>query len=161
MKNTTGIKSPKWALAVGAIVLIAALGLRLHQYWQDRREVAVEVTVGAAKYVAEVADTDRKKELGLGERDSLAVGTAMYFPMSSTEFWVFWMKGMRFPIDIVWISEGKIVDISRRAPAPRSGEEPATFSPASPADAILEVNAGEAEKYGWKRGDEVMIKAKS
>jgi hypothetical protein len=118
------------------------------------------VSIGTHRIAAEVARTSAEQQLGLGRRDGLAPGTGMVFPYTEARRWTFWMKDMRFDIDIVWIRDGKIVDVSRFVPAPRPGAPSAvddlpTFSPSEPADTVLEVVAGTANARGWKPGDSV------
>lgn len=160
MNPPTNVKRASPAvLAVAALMILAALGLRLKQAIDDRRPVLAEAIVGGRTFIVEVANTGKKKEVGLGRRDALAADRGMYFPFPSAEYWVFWMKDMRFPIDIVWIRDGKVVDIDADVPVP-AGKELETYSPVEPADAVLELKAGTAAGIGLKAGDEVGISAK-
>jgi uncharacterized membrane protein (UPF0127 family) len=119
------------------------------------------VTIRGQRISAEVARTAAEQERGLGYRDGLAPGTGMVFPYTEARRWSFWMKGMRFDLDIIWIRADEIVDISRFVPAPRADAPPSvmnalpTFSPREPADTVLEVVAGTANARGWQIGDRV------
>jgi uncharacterized membrane protein (UPF0127 family) len=64
------------------------------------------------------------------------------------------MLEMRFDIDIVWIRDDRIVDVTRRALHDPTGELP-VYRPREPANLVLEVPAGTVEKLGWKIGDRV------
>ena len=65
----------------------------------------------------------------------------------------FWMKDMRFALDIIWIgSDLRVVDITENA-LPES--YPATFSPRAPAQFVLEVPAGLVPRYRIRPGMEV------
>ena len=141
-----------------ALVVVAAIGLRVKQFVDQKHPHLAEVTVAGHVFRAEIADTDAKKELGLGNRDSLSVDAAMIFPMGSLRRWVFWMKDMRFPIDIVWIADNSVVDISANAPVPSPNSDPVTFSPSDPADTVLELNAGDANRYGIRVGAGVQVR---
>ena len=114
------------------------------------------VRVGDKTLNVELALTEEQQALGLGQRDALAKNTGMLFVFKPAEATSFWMKDMRFNIDIIWIADGKIVDISRNVPAPEPNTEPKklpTYSPNTAIDYALELNAGEAEKM--KVGDRV------
>lgn len=117
------------------------------------------VSVAGERYDVEVVETPEAQQRGLGYRDALAPGTGMLFPYARADYHAFWMKGMRFDIDILWIREGRVVHIERRAAAQPGAPEAAlkVYRPRAPADAVLEVNAGEAEKHGWRIGDRVEI----
>ena len=67
----------------------------------------------------------------------------------------YWMKGMRFPIDIVWIDRGRVTGIERNLPVPQ-GDVP-LYSLRGPADHVLEVPAGWAARHGVEPGDRVSI----
>ncbi len=144
-------------LAVCAIVLLFAVGIRIKTALELRTPLVAEATVRGRAFTIEVADTVAKREKGLGDRDSLPRDHGMYFPFEVEQRWVFWMKGMRFPIDIIWIRDGRVVDVHHDAQPPTVFPLE-TFSPAEPADAVLEVNAGIAREMGLEAGDEVIIR---
>ncbi len=153
---TSDRKFPLAAILV-AVVVVFALGLRARDAWVARKPVLAELTLRDKTFIVEIADTDAKKERGLGKRDALAADHGMYFPFPSANRWIFWMKDMRFPIDIIWIQNGVVVDIDASVPVPTS-EELETYSPSEPADAILELNAGVAAQIGIRAGDVVELR---
>ena len=68
----------------------------------------------------------------------------------------FWMKGMRFPIDIIWLDNRRIVHIEHNVPPPRQGTPNASlpvYRSARPANAVLEIAAGIARELGLRNGD--------
>ena len=70
------------------------------------------------------------------------------------------MKGMRFPLDLVWINGGRVVQVTPRVPDELPGtpeSELPIYSPSRPANRLLEVNAGWAERNGVRRGDPVRL----
>jgi len=115
------------------------------------------VEIRGQRVAVDVADTPAKKALGLGGRDGLAPDTGMVFPYARPDYHAFWMKGMNFDIDILWIRDGRIVDIRHRVPYPRDGRLP-SYSPKAPADLVLEVDAGYARAHGWRIGDRVTVR---
>jgi uncharacterized membrane protein (UPF0127 family) len=115
------------------------------------------VTIGRARVATEVVRDFAAKARGLGGRDSLAWDHGMLFPYERADFLAFWMKDMRFSIDIVWIREGRIVDIAHRVPFDPSGGPGPTVRPRELADAVLEVPAGYAQAMGWRIGDGVEV----
>src|SRR6478735_8078816 len=67
------------------------------------------VTVGGSVHItAEIADTDPLRSRGLGYRDGLRDGWGMLFIDTTARVQTFWMKGMRFCLDIIWIENGQI-----------------------------------------------------
>ncbi len=108
----------------------------------------------------EVAETAAQKMRGLSERDALAPNCGMLFPYAKADYYAFWMKGMRFRLDILWIRDLRIVDLRTNVPTPR-GETLISYRPRTPADQVLEVEAGYAERHGWTIGDLVTIEPSS
>jgi hypothetical protein len=81
----------------------------------------------------------------------------MWFVFSTPDIYSFWMKDMNFPIDIIWIKDGKVVDLSPNASAQPGAQDKdlLIYRPVAPIDRVLELKAGWAEKFGLKRGDSV------
>jgi uncharacterized membrane protein (UPF0127 family) len=111
------------------------------------------VRVGPAEVNVEIADSETERERGLAGRDELAEDRGMLFVYSDRAVRTFWMKGMRFPLDIIWIDRGRIAGIERNVPVPQ-GTTP-TYSSPTPADRVLEVRAGWAARQRVERGDPV------
>lgn len=136
-------------------LLIVVLGIYLFKKPEPK------VTIGNIVIPVEVAVSDKEKNKGLGYRDKLADGRGMIFVFDHKDIYPFWMRGMRFPIDILWISGNVIVEITDNIPIPGNPEDTsrmAIYHPQVPIDRVLELNAGDAQKYGIKVGDEVKYK---
>ena len=138
--------------AILAVFLLAGCPASLDGVTADEPEAWVRI--GTSAVAVEVADTPEKQQRGLGYRDSLAWDTGMYFPYPRAVMPSFWMKGMRFSIDIVWIREGRIVQIDPNVPFVPGSDGP-TIRSRSAIDAVLEVPAGYASAKGWRIGDRV------
>lgn len=110
----------------------------------------------------EIADSPEKRTLGLSYRDSLPQQSGMLFdfrddPNKRPEFW---MKEMRFPIDIIWIYHNKIVAINDSVPAPPANtpiQDLPLYTPPSNIDYVLEVNAGWSKAHNIQVGDNVQF----
>jgi uncharacterized membrane protein (UPF0127 family) len=116
----------------------------------------ITLLVGEMEILAEVADTEEKITQGLSGRDSLKENEGMYFILGEKKSVTFWMKGMQFPIDIIWIDSGEIIGIVKNAPIPKGNITP-TFSSPSPVTHVLEINAGLTSKYNIQAGDSVTV----
>jgi uncharacterized protein len=106
-----------------------------------------------------VVDTEELREVGLGNRASLPADQAMLFVFDAPDTYEFWMKDMKFPIDIIWLDKDfKIVHIeSDIAPETYPDE---TFMSETPALYVLEANALFAQQNNLKIGDTVEISLK-
>jgi uncharacterized membrane protein (UPF0127 family) len=120
---------------------------------------AAIVEVGGTTVRADVADDEPSRRRGLAGRASLEDDEGMLFLLPDDSP-AFWMKGMRFPIDIVWIDDGRVVDVTADVPPPRGpNARLSTYSPDRPANRALEVNAGWAARHGVTRGEAVRVRA--
>lgn len=104
-----------------------------------------------------VAKTDKQKEIGLSDKKSLAKNSGMLFPYGQKEVPTFWMRGMQFPIDIIFVSDGKIVTLYKNVKPPTPDESLLLYKPNQPIDNVIEINSGLSDKYGFKEGDAVKI----
>ncbi len=136
------------------IVVLGATIFGLFWYYRSHPLVS-KVEIKGVRFVVEVAVTEAQKQKGLGGRTALAQNHGMLFAYSHKEDYNFWMRGMRFPLDFIWIDGKTIADITENVPPPKAGETPLIVKPRTPVDKILEVNAGVVKRLGVKIGDTV------
>lgn len=113
-----------------------------------------EIIIGQTKFEVEVADTPSSQAKGLSGHRPLLENTGMLFIFSQLTMPGFWMKDMNFPLDIVWISGGKVVDILENL-APDDSPNRKVYYPKQMIDGVLEVAAGSVLKNNIKIGDDV------
>ena len=83
----------------------------------------------------------------------------MLFVFANRVQHTFVMRNMLFPIDIVWLNKGEIVDIAPNI-QPEPGKNEASLTPyfaRLPSDMVLELVAGTVAKNGLKIGDKLEI----
>lgn len=117
------------------------------------------VTIGDHTFNAELADSLVRQARGLSGRPSLDNNEGMLFLFSSPSIHRFWMRGMQFPLDVLWIHDGVVVDITHSVQPPSVSGTIATMSPSTPATMVLEINAGIAQQYGIVVGDAITIRS--
>jgi hypothetical protein len=117
-----------------------------------------EITVGGVPVTVELAYQPADRALGLSYREGLAAGTGMLFLFEGPAPRSFWMRGMQFCIDIIWIENGVIQGATESVcPEPTGtadGDLPSYISPV-PVTYVLEVPAGWLEAYGLGVGTPV------
>lgn len=117
------------------------------------------VTINSHDIKLMIARTDKEQHQGLSDRDSLPQDTGMLFIFPTADYHLFWMRHMKFPLDIIYINGNKIVDVMENVKNPSySVENPPILRPKAPNDNVLEVNAGVVKKDGIKVGDTVTFK---
>ncbi len=107
--------------------------------------------INNSQFLVEVAQTNAEKSLGLSGREGLNTNAGMLFIFNKPSKQYFWMKDMKFPIDIVWIDENKkIVGFEENA---KPEDYPEAYPSSQNVSYVLEISSGEVEKLGIKVGD--------
>lgn len=125
----------------------------------DARETA-GIVVGDTPLTVDLALEPDEQSLGLGYRNGLATASGMLFVFPIAEPHTFWMKGMRFCLDIVWIEAGEITGAAESVCPDPSGTEDADrerFSSGEPVTFVLEVPAGWLAMNEYGEGTKVQI----
>lgn len=120
---------------------------------EDMNTERQTIRVGDQELFVEIADTLQLQVRGLSGRPSLGEQEGMLFVYESPQILSFWMKDMNFAIDIIWIDGNRAITgiIANISP----DTFPQTFSSVSPAQYVLEVPAGWAERHGVAKEDQV------
>lgn len=120
-----------------------------------------KITVGGKEINVTIADTADKRVKGLSGVTYLPGDSGMLFVFEQRQVDPkFWMKGMLIPLDIIWISKGKIVSIDRSIPVPDKDtpdNKITSYSSPVPVDYVLEVNSGFSNLNNIAIGDPVII----
>lgn len=148
----------KRALIVITLFIIVFLGTILFTTIKDSGQSIgiVKIKIGLAAFDVEVADTEFLQTKGLSGRDAIPANYGMLFVFPDLAIRQFWMKDVKFPLDIVWIQNDKVAGIIYGA-QPESGDNFTIYESPEPVSMVLEVKAGEISNYGIKAGDGVAI----
>ena len=139
-------------LLLAALVALAGLaGQAGGQEVSEHGNPWVRVTVGKVTVQAEAVRTPERIYLGLSYRTELPEGRGMLFFMPNQEVQTFCMRGMRLPLDLIWISAGRVAGITRNVPPTFPGD----LTSPGPVNQVLEVPGGFADRHGIKAGDPV------
>ncbi len=145
-------KTLKYLLVVSLLVLA---GYWVFFWVAEPAEKSVKnLLVGDREIQAEIADNVVERAQGLSGRESMCETCGMLFVFPQAQVQNFWMRDMRFPLDIIFIRDDRITEIFADVPVPSNGEIPRVESRES-ADQVLELNAGVSGKLGIRVGDEI------
>jgi len=111
------------------------------------------VSIKGVPVQAEVVSTSKKLYLGLSHRRELPEGRGMLFLMGTARRHTFCMRDMLFPIDIIWIADGKVAGLHKQL----SPNDNGNFRAPVPVPLVLEVPGGFADRHGIKVGDPVVL----
>jgi hypothetical protein len=151
MQNKTKIK-----IFIG-VVAVVIIGILANYIFSE----VVSVQGNAIKRVyirdilvkSELVKSETRIEKGLAGRTSLPEGRGMLFSMPENDTQHFWMKGMRFAIDIIWIENGRVIGCEKNI----SPGDPRVFTSPGDAGYVLEVSEGFCDENKVRVNDEVKI----
>lgn len=117
----------------------------------------VSVTIGEKKFWLYTPSNDEERQRGLAAFDKIGANEGMIFRGLPEGKQTFWMKDMKFDIDILWVNKNNEVihilyDASKNS-YPTKFENP----PTRPSSYVIELTAGASEKNGIAPGSIVKI----
>jgi uncharacterized membrane protein (UPF0127 family) len=149
-------------IQIAIIVILIPIGL-LYLYansqntsvWDLFRPSATVIHIEDTPIRVEIADSDQERITGLSGRESLEGINGLLFVFAEADYHSIWMKDMRFPIDIIWISEDLMVIGVEKNVTPET--YPRLFRPSSPAKYVLETDIHYADTFGIRAGQKVTL----
>lgn len=153
------------------LILFVVAGVVWLSSMQSSLPAGIQILTSPTGYVfpLEVADTETKREVGLGGRPTIGEDEGMLFVFEEPQPYSFWMKGMEFPLDIIWLTsvdsvgERGVSRKQKRIVVVHLEENVATttyprvFTPDFSATYVVELPAGSAKKSGIEFGSILML----
>lgn len=142
--------------AATVVIVFAALlvGYELYNFSQTPGTVTSPVptsfTVNGKTYAFTfIATTQAEREAGLMNRE-VTNATTMLFAFPSFGEWSFWMYDTNTSLDMIWVngSSGQVVYVVTSAEPCYDTASCAVYTPASPANYVIEAKAGFAADNG-------------
>ena len=100
----------------------------------------VKVHIADRIFIVEVAETQSERMKGLAGHSPIASDEGMLFVFEQPDKYCFWMKGVDFPLDIVWFDSDKQLISAEKNVQPES--YPSNYCPERPAKYVLELQGG-------------------
>jgi len=114
--------------------------------------------IGESNYELYVVDTFKDMQKGLARFDRIEKDQGMLFIFETPGRYSFFMKDMKFDIDIIFLNEtAKVISIFEnvKKDSYRTPNDYESYKPNEPAKYVIELNAGEIMKNRIKIGDRV------
>lgn len=115
------------------------------------------LAVGSRNFPVEIAATTSSRARGLSGREKLDSGAGMFFRFDKPSRYGFWMRGMNFPLDLIWIRDGRVIALTENISPEKKTFGLKIYYPPDDVTDVLEINAGEAKTAGIKIGDEIKL----
>lgn len=119
----------------------------------------IDIKINESSYHVLVAKNIFQQKKGLGKIKELVGFDGMIFPYFVLSRHVIVMRDMNFPIDIIWLKDGVIVDMAPDV-KPELGvkeKDLKLYFPRDVANTVLELKAGEIKRNNFKIGDKMEL----
>jgi uncharacterized membrane protein (UPF0127 family) len=141
------VSARRFSLIESVELILALLAAAILTYYVFLDNGRVLILPNGKRLNLEVRDDEIGRVQGLSGRSSLSESSAMLFVFDiESDRYCFWMKDMKFDIDILWLDSKKRIVDAKYAASPSS--YPEEFCPKSAARYVLELPAGQALKNG-------------
>jgi len=149
--NGKKIESVRNKVLIGfAILCILTAVLSIYVLFAQNGRLCLKVPQRDHCTLLETATSVETRAKGLSGRAVLPRNQGMLFIFESPGNHCFWMKDMRFAIDIVWLNQAReVVQIKERV---QPSSYPEAFCSAERSSYGIELNAGQAAAHGIKVG---------
>lgn len=115
-----------------------------------------------SKLTATVAAAEASRTKGLAGQAPLADNTGLLLVFPESKDWQIWMKGVTFPIDIIWIDGETVSEVTANVIPPPDpnipDEQLPVYKPSAPVNRVLEVPAGWASRHSINPGDPIKVR---
>jgi len=140
-----------------ACALFIAAAISLSSTAVRAATVTFPASPDAPRLFVEVADDEPERRRGLMFRESLPQGRGMWFVFERAGPLAFWMKNVKFPIDIIFLDDERYIVKIWKAVAPCLTGPCPNYPSIVPARYVLEAPAGFCDDYRITEGQRVMF----
>jgi len=141
---------------ISGLLILALTGIVVYSECQkiaDKNSITIFTGAGPVKIRVEFARTPEEWQKGLMNRSSLPKNSGMLFIFPDEKDRSFWMKDTLMPLDIIFVSSvGRVNEITTLNPCQKT-EICQSYNSKTPAQYVLEINAGQTEKWKIMEGD--------
>ncbi|HAZ44133.1 MAG TPA: hypothetical protein DCZ55_06535 [Cyanobacteria bacterium UBA11371] len=142
-------------VSVGLLLVLGSLGQVVIKL-TDQNSSAYLVSKNQSIEL-EIARNPQQQARGLMNRTTLN-GKGMLFPVRPPRVVQVWMKNVKVPLDIVFVSQGRVVAIASSV-SPCDQQICLIYKPPIPVNAVVELPSGTAAQFGLYVGAEIYIKS--
>lgn len=143
-------------------ILLAAYGLIsvfVSNFSLDQTAEESVINIDNKSIIVEVVDSPMAKARGLSGRESLEENRGMFFVFKNLGRHGFWMKDMKFPIDIIWLKDNLVVGFEENVPVQPGvpNEDLIVYYPPEQINRVLELPAGSVERLKIIYGQDLRL----
>ena len=138
------------------IIIIVLLSIYFCLFGNKKTLILHTASGAPLKYQVELALTPEAQQHGLMDRKKLHSKTGMLFLFTPNRVAHMWMKNTLIPLDMVFFNRhGQVILVHHNA----IPQDETVISSIRPVAGVLEINAGEAQKYGIDTETKIDLKS--
>jgi uncharacterized protein len=119
-----------------------------------------KVSIKGVELSAEIPTTQELMRKGLAVKNELKENESMLFVFDKPEKHSFWMKDMKFPIDIIWLdSNGKVVHVEENLEPCPLVIICTSYTPNADSQYVLETVAGFTQRHNISLGTNIVFES--
>ena len=118
------------------------------------------IKIGDKNYEIFVTETEEERNTGLAAFENIKDNEGMLFEFPEENFYSFWMKDMKFDIDIIFLDQNKkVIQIfeSVQKSSYQNKENHQIYLPKLKSKYVIEIKSGESKKNQLKVGDVIVF----
>ncbi|XLQ19977.1 MAG: DUF192 domain-containing protein [Candidatus Moraniibacteriota bacterium] len=139
-----------------AYKIIASIGMVVTFFvicWDGNVSMG-NVDINGKVFNVKIVQTREAMQKGLGDERMLCDNCGMLFVFDGSDNYDFWMKDVNFDIDMVWIDNYEVVDITKNV---AHNNQFKIINSKKKADLVLEINSGKIEASDIEIGQNVSV----
>jgi len=128
--------------------------ISLNQKFRNWKEI--EIKIGDKNYKIFVTENETDRKNGLAVFEDIKEDEGMVFEFPQEDYHSFWMRGMKFDIDIIFLDkEKKVIQIYENVKKDtyKNDYDYKSFSSKLKSKSVIELKSGQVKKNGLKIGD--------
>jgi len=140
-------------VVIGVVIvalLVASVSIWYYVYSEPK---TARIELDGVMLTVELATTPAAQQQGLSNRDSMPTDHGMLFVFNQEAEWGFWMREMRFSLDMIWFNANRQAVFIEHDLPPCTPSICTVYTPSVNAIYVLEVNAGFVRANSVKLGD--------
>lgn len=145
------VKPLIFIVLVASVFLVLFLVKKTSEYNSFEHEIQIKIN-NTITLKTDVSTTNKERMIGLSKYEKLSEDQAMLFVFEKKGFYSFWMRDMKFPIDIIWLDENKTIVSIKENADPVSF--PQSYTPESESLFVVETVAGFVQKNNLEKGQQ-------
>jgi len=163
-----------------ALIALLSVSFLFRSYFQPKKDIQLKTTqtqvevekqkekewkktqikIGDKNYEIFVTETDEDKNKGLSVFENIKDTQGMIFEFTEEDFHSFWMKDMKFDIDMIFLDKNKkVIKIFENVTKEtyKNDKDFQIFMPALKSKYVIEIKSGEVKKNLLKEGDVIIF----